>query len=60
MTELAGDDTSALVAVNVLFGALVAGAVLAVLVAVVQDVLARRRMRGSIPDAWPPSPDGQE
>jgi hypothetical protein len=54
MTDVGGPETGPLVAVNVVLGALAAGAVLAVLVAVVQDVLEKRRMRASLPDAWPP------
>jgi hypothetical protein len=57
MTDLPGSDTSGLVAVNVVLAALVVGAVLAVLVAVVQDVLERRRMRASLPDSWPTGSD---
>jgi len=54
MTDLGDSGATLLVITNVARGGFVAGAVLAVTVAAVMDAMARRRMRGTMPDAWPP------
>ena len=57
MNGLADPDTSLLTATNIGLGVLCAGLALAVLGGVIWENVARRFLRASLPDFWPPVPD---
>lgn len=56
MTDLGESNATLVVAMNVALGVLVAGTLLAVVLATVKDVRERRRMRRAMPGGWPPAP----
>jgi hypothetical protein len=57
MNGLADPDTSLLTATNIALGIFCGALALAVLGGVIWENVARRFLRASLPDFWPPVPD---
>ncbi len=58
MNDMPG--SSPLLLTNVLLAALVLGSAAAVVGGAVYEVWTRRRLRRSLPDHWPPTPEAQD